>query len=75
MTGFIVGVLSLGAYPLLFAATPLVPLLISAATAIPSKARPFAVGALAASIVGFIALLILMGFASTMTSGTEHYGR
>jgi hypothetical protein len=72
--GLIVGLLSLASYPVLFAATPVVPLLIAALTALPTRTRPFALGALIAAGIGFVALIAFLAVLASSPPGTEHYG-
>jgi hypothetical protein len=74
VAGLLVGLLSLASYPALFAATPLVPTLIAAVAAVPPKTRPFALGALIAAAIGFVALIVFLAILSSSPPGTEHYG-
>lgn len=74
LAGFVVGLLSLASYPLLFAITPVVPMLIGAVTAISPKTRPFAYGALIAAGVAVIALVVFLVVLSATPPGAEHYG-
>ncbi|SIN10516.1 hypothetical protein [Mycobacteroides abscessus] len=74
LAGFVIGLLSLASYPLLFALTPVAPLLIGAVTAISPKTRPFAYGALIAAGVAVVALVVFLIVQSATPPGTEHYG-
>ncbi|SHU53435.1 Uncharacterised protein [Mycobacteroides abscessus subsp. bolletii] len=74
LAGFVVGILSLASYPLLFAVTPVVPLIIGGVASISPKTRPFAYGALIAAGVAVVALIIFLVALSMTTPGTETYG-
>ncbi|WP_078324490.1 hypothetical protein [Mycobacteroides salmoniphilum] len=74
IAGFVVGLLSLASYPLLFAVTPVAPMLIAAVTAISPKTRPFAYGALIAAGFAVAALVVFLIVLSVIPPGTEQYG-
>lgn len=74
IAGFVVGMLSLASYPLLFAITPVAPLVIAAAAAISPKTRPFALGALVAAGVAVVALVVFLIVLAATPPGAEHYG-
>lgn len=74
IAGFVAGILSLASYPLLFAITPVAPLLIGAATCISPKTRPFAYGALIAAAVAVVALVVFLIVLSLTPPGAEQYG-